>query len=116
MVRPAVLIRFGATLAAAVTALAVHALADDPKVFEVTLKGNAMEPAEIHVPKDTPFVIKFTNANDAPAELEAKELKIEKVAAGKSDIVVRVKAMPAGKYLFVDEYQEDVAKGYVIAE
>jgi hypothetical protein len=29
---------------------------------------------------------------------------------------VRVKAMDPGKYLFVDEYQEDVAKGYVIVE
>ena len=90
--------------------------AEDEKTYEVTLKGDVLEPAEIHVPKDTPFIIKFTNTNDAPAELEAKELRIEKIAAGKSDIVVRVKGMPAGKYLFVDEFQEDVAKGYVIAE
>ena len=41
---------------------------------------------------------------------------IEKKAAGKSEVVVRVKASPAGKYLFVDEFQEDVAKGQIVAE
>ncbi len=38
------------------------------------------------------------------------------MAAGNSEIVVNVKGMAAGKYLFVDEFQEDVAKGYVIVE
>lgn len=92
------------------------ALADDEKVFEISIKDKAFTPAEIHVGANTPFVIKLTNSNAAPVELEAKELKIEKVAAGNSEIVVKVKGMPAGKYLFVDEYQEDVAKGYVIVE
>lgn len=90
--------------------------ADDVVTYETTLKGNAFTVAEIKVPAGKPFMIKMINTNAAPAELEAKELKIEKVAAGNSTIVVRVKAMEPGKYLFVDEYQEDVAKGYVIVE
>lgn len=108
---------FRSFAAASFLALAATAvLADEEKVYEVTLKGAVLEPAEIHVPKGTAFVIKFNNSNDAPAELEAKDLKIEKIAAGKSSIVVKVKAMAPGKYLFVDEFQEDVAKGYVIVE
>jgi heme/copper-type cytochrome/quinol oxidase subunit 2 len=90
--------------------------ADDAVTYETTLKGNGFTAVEIKVPAGKPFIMKMTNANAAPAELEAKELKIEKVAAGNSTIVVRVKAMKPGKYLFVDEYQEDVAKGYIIAE
>jgi heme/copper-type cytochrome/quinol oxidase subunit 2 len=90
--------------------------AGDAVTYETTLKGNGFTVAEIKVPAGKPFIMKMTNANAAPAELEAKELKIEKVAAGNSTIVVRVKAMKPGKYLFVDEYQEDVAKGYIIAE
>ena len=90
--------------------------ADDVVTYETTLKGNGFTVAEIKVPAGKPFMIKMINANSAPAELEAKELKIEKVAVGNSTIVVRVKAMEPGKYLFVDEYQEDVAKGYVIVE
>jgi Cupredoxin-like domain len=90
--------------------------AEDFVTYETTLKNNAFSVAEIKVPAGKPFMIKLTNENAAPAEFEAKELKIEKVAAGNSSIVVRVKAMEPGKYLFVDEYQEDVAKGYVIVE
>jgi Cupredoxin-like domain len=95
---------------------ATPSIADDEVTYETSLKANAFTVAEIKVPAGKPFVIKFTNENAAPAEFEAKELKIEKVAAGNSSIVVRVKAMEPGKYLFVDEYQEDVAKGYVIVE
>lgn len=92
------------------------ATAGDVATYTLSLKGNAFSPVEIKVPAGKPFVIKFTNSNAAPAELEAKELQIEKVAAGNSTIVVRVKANEPGKYLFVDEYQEDVAKGYVVVQ
>ena len=97
-------------------ALAPLAHAEDASTINLAIKGTAFTPAEIRVSAGKPFIIKFTNGNAAPVELEAKELKIEKVAAGNSEIVVRVKAMPAGRYLFVDEFQEDVAKGYVIVE
>lgn len=108
---PALLIGFTCALTAATP---VHA--EDVVAYETTLKDKAFTVTEIKVPAGKPFMIKMTNANSAPAELEAKELKIEKAAAGNSTIVVRVKAMEPGKYLFVDEYQEDVAKGYLIVE
>ena len=91
-------------------------LAEDIVTYETTLKDKAFTVTEIKVPAGKPFMIKMTNANAVPAELEAKELRIEKVAAGNSTIVVRVRAMEPGKYLFVDEYQEEVARGYVIVE
>jgi hypothetical protein len=111
--------RFNSTALVAlafVAAAATPLRAEDVTTYETTLKDAAFTVSEIKVPAGKPFIIKMTNANAAPAELEAKELKIEKVAAGNSTIVVRVKAMEPGKYLFVDEYQEDVAKGYVIVE
>ena len=95
---------------------ATPALGEDIITYEVTLKDQAFTPAEVKVPAGKAFMIKLTNANAAAAELEAKELQIEKIAAGNSSIVVRVKALQPGKYLFVDEFQEDVAKGHVIAE
>ncbi len=90
--------------------------AEDVVTYETTLKDKAFTVSEIKVPAGKPFIIKLNNANAAAAELEAKDMKIEKVVAGNSSIVVRVKAMDPGKYLFVDEYQEDVAKGYIIVE
>ena len=98
-------------------ALAVGpALADDLPSFDLTLDGAKFTPAEIHVPANKPFIIKFKNHNAGVAELEAKDFGIEKQAAGKSEVTVRVKGEPAGKYLFVDEFQEDVAKGQIVAE
>jgi Cupredoxin-like domain len=97
-------------------ALTPAVLAEDLVTYEVTLKGAAFDQTEIKVPAGKPFILKLNNQNAAAAELEAKELKIEKPAAGNSSIVARVKAMEPGKYLFVDEYQEDVAKAYVIVE
>jgi hypothetical protein len=111
--------RFNSTILIALTfalTAATPLRAEDVTTYETTLKDAAFTVSEIKVPAGKPFIIKMTNANAAPSELEAKELKIEKVAAGNSTIVVRVKAMEPGKYLFVDEYQEDVAKGYVIVE
>jgi Cupredoxin-like domain len=90
--------------------------AEDIVTYETTLKDKAFTVSEIKVPAGKPFIIKLNNANSAAAELEAKDLKVEKVVPGNSSIVVRVKAMEPGKYLFVDEYQEDVAKGYIIVE
>ncbi|MGH6854931.1 MAG: cupredoxin domain-containing protein [Aestuariivirga sp.] len=95
---------------------ATPTFAEDTVTYEITLKDQAFTPAEIKVPAGKAFMIKMTNANAAAAELESHDMKIEKVAAGNSTIVVRVKALEPGTYLFVDEFQEDVAKGQVIAE
>ncbi len=99
-----------------VLAFAGPTRAEDIVTYETTLKDKSFTLSEIKVPAGKPFIIKLNNANAAAAELESKELKVEKVVPGNSSIVVRVKAMQPGKYLFVDEYQEDVAKGYIIVE
>ncbi len=91
----------------------VHA---ETKPVEVTLKGTSFSPSEIKVPAGQNVVVEFKNLNAAPAEIESKALKIEKVVPGGGTITVNVKARAAGKFLFVDEYHEDVAKGYFVAE
>jgi Cupredoxin-like domain len=92
------------------------ARAEDVPTLELSLTGTTFTPAELHVPVGKTFVIKFKNNNATAAELEAKDVKIEKVVPANGEIVVRVKATKAGKFLFVNEYQEDVAKGYIVAE
>jgi ribosomal protein L22 len=106
----------GIALSLTIIALSCPVRAEDVVTYETTLKDKAFTVPEIKVAAGKPFMIKLNNANAAAAELEAKELKVEKVVTGNSSIVVRVKAMAPGKYLFVDEYQEDVAKGYIIVE
>lgn len=96
--------------------LAVPAEADDAKTYALTLKDAQFTPAELKVPSGQEFMIEFTNENGAPAELESADLQIEKIAPPKSKVVVKVKALKAGSYAFVDEFQEDAAKGVVVAE
>jgi hypothetical protein len=92
------------------------AQAQEPATYEITLKDRAFTPAELKVPAGQAFMIKLNNVNAVPAEFESHDLNIEKIAAGNSSIVVKVKALKPGRHLFHDEIQEDVAKGYVIAE
>ena len=84
--------------------------------IEITLQADVFAPAEVKAPAGKPFILKFTNKDTAAAEIEAKDLKIEKVVAGNSEIVVRVPAMKPGRYLFVNEYKEDTVKGLVVVE
>ncbi|MGE0241072.1 MAG: cupredoxin domain-containing protein [Parvibaculaceae bacterium] len=90
--------------------------AKDPVTYEMTLKGQTFMPAELKVPAGTSFVIRLKNENDAPAEFESKEMKFEKVVAGHSEILTRVKALPGGIFEFYDEYHEDEARGTVVSE
>jgi len=43
-------------------------------------------------------------------------MKFEKIVAGHSEIVARVKPLPGGEFEFYDEYHEDVARGTVVSE
>jgi plastocyanin len=103
-------------IAAALPATMVVAQAEEAAPIEATLKDQTFTPAKIKVPVGTAVVVKFKNLNAGPAEIESKPLKIEKVVKGKGEIVVNVKAKTAGKFLFVDKYHEDIAKGFFIAQ
>jgi plastocyanin len=107
------------TAAAGLIALGLSfsfATAEDAKTVKLLLKDKTFTPAEITVTAGEAFVIEFTNDNASPAELESADLQIEKVAPGKSTVTVKVKALDKGKYEFVDEFQEDEAKGVITAE
>ena len=83
--------------------------------IEVVLQNDAFSPSELKAPANTPFTVKVIN-KDAAAEIEAKDLKIEKIVAGNSEIIVRVGATKPGRYLVVNEYKEETVKGYVVVE
>ena len=92
------------------------AQAKDPMTYELTLKGKVFSPSELKVPAGQAFVIRLKNENAAPAEFESKDMKFEKVVAGHSQILTRVKALPGGTFEFYDEYRQDEARGTVVSE
>jgi hypothetical protein len=105
----------GAIVAGALLLAGPTALAQD-KTIELSLQGDRFAPAEITVPAGAPLVFKLTNGEKSAVEFEAKDLKIEKVVPAGGSATVRVKALKPGRYLIVNEYREDVAKAYIVAE
>jgi hypothetical protein len=96
--------------------LSLAAVAEDAPTAEIVLSGDKFTPSEVKVPAGKPLVLKFVNKESAPAEIEAKQLKIEKIVTSGGSILARVPPLKPGRYLFVNEYREDVAKGYIVAE
>ena len=92
----------------------VHA--EDLPSFVLTLQDDIFSPADLKVPACKAFVLKVFNKEKVAAEIEAKDLKIEKVVAAGGDVVARVKPLKPGRYLLVNEYKEDTVKTYIIAE
>ena len=101
-----------------VTASALLEIASPASAAEVemSLKSHGFSPAEITVPAGEAITLTVRNLDATPAEFESKELKVEKVIAGNSSIVVKLRPLKPGRYVFFDEYHEDVAKGTLIAK
>jgi hypothetical protein len=92
-----------------------HARAEAVSV-EIVLKDHKFEPAEVKVPANTEIKLTVRNEDATPEEFESHALGIEKVIAGKTSGTVRIKPLKPGQHKFVGEYNEDTAKGVVIAE
>ena len=103
-------------LAAALAALSLSAPLRAETPIEITLGDSGFEPAEIKVPAGQAFSLLVRNRSAAAAEIEAKDLKIEKVVAAGEDILINVRAQEAGTYLFVNEYKEDTVFGHITVE
>lgn len=88
--------------------------AEDP--YEIVLKGKTFTPDRLKVQAGKTFFIKVRNENDAPAEFESKDIKVEKIVAGHSEVLARVKALKPGTYTFFDDYHADETRGIITAE
>ena len=99
-------------LAAAVTAVRAQSATE----IQLSYKDKKFDPAEISAPANTPIVIKLKNLDAKAMEFESKPLKIEKVVAGSSDATINVRAQKPGRYEFVDEYNEKVARGALVVK
>ena len=111
---------FKATMFAVAALLAVSAAgpanAQSATEIQLSYKDKKFDPAEITAPANTPIVIKLKNLDAKAMEFESKPLKIEKVVAGSSDATINVRAQKPGRYEFVDEYNEKVAKGTLVVK
>jgi len=92
------------------------AQAESATEIQLSYKDKKFDPAEISAPADMPIVIKLKNLDAKAMEFESKTLKIEKVVAAGGDATINVRAQKPGRYEFVDEYNEKVARGALLVK
>lgn len=103
-------------LASALMVFAVSSHAADANSFTLNLTDKGFEPASLEVPAGKPFKVTVNNQTKKTAEFESKQLHKEKVVAAGKSVSVSFAALKAGTYNFVDEYNEDKAKGTIVAK
>ena len=84
--------------------------------FTVTIKNHRFEPTELRVPAGKRVTIYVVNEDPTPEEFESISMKVEKIIPGKSKGLVRIGPLPPGRYDFFGDFNQDTAKGVVIAE
>ncbi len=82
----------------------------------LTLKDHKFTPAVIHVKADTPTWISLANRDSTAEEFDSTSLKVEKVVAGNSQGLMRLRALAPGRYPFMGEFHAETAQGVVIAQ
>ncbi len=104
----------------AVVALAAVLLADVAAVaaegeIPLAVEQGRFHPGEVRVKAGTPFVLVVTNREARPIEFESKDLKVEKVVPAGKTVKVKVRALRAGTYQFLDDFNQ-ATTGRIVVE
>lgn len=84
--------------------------------IEISIKDHKFEPSALKLPVGKPIKISVKNLDASPEEFESHDLGFEKVIAGNSAAIIRVKPLKPGTYIFFGEYHQDTALGHIVVE
>lgn len=84
--------------------------------FRIAIKDHIFVPAEVTVPANTKVKLIIDNQDATPEEFESHEMHREKIIAGKKTATILIGPLKPGRYPFFGEFNEDTAKGVVIAQ
>jgi len=70
----------------------------------VSVKNHRFQPAQIQAPAKVPIELRVKNLDPTPMEFESVSLRVEKVVAGNSEGVIRLRPLEAGSYNFFDDF------------
>ena len=90
--------------------------AEDTHEVEISIKDHKFDPPSLKLPVGKPIKISVKNLDATPEEFESHDLGFEKIIAGNSSAVIRVKPLKPGTYIFFGEFHQDTALGHVVAE
>jgi plastocyanin len=103
-----------ALLTAFLVAVAVPALADEPKV-SIVIRDGGFAPAEVEVPTGTKVELSIKNEQQRAAEFESTALRREKVIPPGATGTVYVGPLQPGRYEFFDDFQPN-NRGFLVAK
>ena len=90
------------------------ARAEDAVTVQLSIKNHRFIPAEITAPAGKPIMLRIKNLDSTPAEFESVTLRVEKVIAGNSEGVIRLRALEPGRYKFVDDFNKETTQGTLL--
>jgi len=93
----------------------LSALAAPPQISG-TIKDHQFSPAEVRVPAGQKVELVVENQDATPEEFESHTLDREKIIPGGATVSIMIGPLQPGSYPFVGEFNEDSARGVVIAE
>ncbi|MGY8683785.1 cupredoxin domain-containing protein [Bradyrhizobium sp. CCGUVB23] len=83
--------------------------------IQISYSNGQFQPHEVRAPADKPIVFRIRNLDGKAMEFESTSLRVEKVVAAKSQGVINVRALKAGRYEFYDDFNEK-ARGALVVE
>jgi Cupredoxin-like domain len=80
----------------------------------VSVKNHRFQPAQIQAPAKVPIELHVKNLDRTPMEFESVRLRVEKVVAGSSEGVIRLRPLEAGSYNFFDDFNSQTTGVLVV--
>ena len=93
----------------------VPVVAQESIAAEISIKNRQFEPSEIQVAAGKQIALTVKNLDVTPAEFESVALRVEKVIAGHSQAIIRLRPTQPGRYNFVDDFHQST-KGVLIVQ
>ena len=72
----------------------------------ISVKNHRFQPAQIQAPAKVPIELHVKNLDSTPMEFESVSLRVEKVVAGNSEGIIRLRPLDPGSYNFFDDFNQ----------
>jgi uncharacterized protein (DUF58 family) len=82
------------------------ASAQQTATVSISVKNHRFQPAQIQAPAKVPIELHVKNLDPTPMEFESVSLRVEKVVAGNSEGIIRLRPLEPGSYNFFDDFNQ----------
>ncbi|HEY6025044.1 MAG TPA: cupredoxin domain-containing protein [Pseudolabrys sp.] len=83
------------------------AIAQEAATVNVSVKNHRFQPAQIQAPAKVAIELHVKNLDPTPMEFESVSLRVEKVVAGNSEGIIRLRPLEPGSYNFFDDFHQE---------